>query len=278
MKNTNLKAYFLIVLIFGLLLSMSIMVFSANNVEVSKLDSILERGVLKIGVPNSLRWSRINPDTGKWEGVSIDLMNYLAEQMNVKPEFVEVDWQIFPIALDNGDIDIFAGTAHYTVARAMKVAYPHPIFYKGTGVICKTENKDKFKTIGDINQPNVKIAVGIGTNEDQMAKYLYPKANVLRMKTGAHTELAQAVRSGQADLAAFGHLNAWRFSEDFDWCAMPLDPFSPSMQSFPIAYGDWKLLRFFDSFFQQASFSGLLDALVQKYFPDMPENIRKINR
>lgn len=276
MNRITLKNYLIVLLIFGLLLLVSSIACAENDNEVSILDRVLKEGVLKVGVPNYVGWSRINPNTGEWEGITIDLFNYLAKEMNVKPEYIEVDWQIMPLALENGDIDIYGGTCHFTIARAMKVAFPYPAFFKATGLICRTEDAEKFKTIDDINKPNVSIAVGIGTREDQMSEYLFPKANVLKMKTGTHTELAEAVRSGQADLTGFGHEEAWQFGKDFDWCVMPIPPFAPSMQSYPVKYGDMKWLRFIDSYLQYMTFSGLLDAIYKNNFPDLPDEMRNL--
>ena len=267
----------LLVLVIGMLvLGISVLAFADEGDSI--LDRILKDKVMRVGVPpDVVNWSIVNPNTGKWEGISIDIMEYLAEGMGVKVEYKSVDWQVFPLELNAGSIDIFAGTAHFTIPRAIQVAYPHPVFWKATGFVTLTKNVEKFKSLEDINKKGVKIAVGIGTNEDQKAKYYYPNAEVLRMKTGAHTDLAAAVQAGQADLAAFGHLNAWDFSRKFDWCSMPIKPIEPSMQSFPIKYGDWKWYIFLNAYFQQISLSGLVDRIVSQWFPEMPDEIRNVS-
>jgi len=265
-----------LILIIGILLfTISIFGFAAE--EISILDRIIKDKVMIVGLPpNTVNWHIVNPETGKWEGICVDIMDNLAEQMEVKVEYKAVDWQAFPMELENGSIDVFAGTATYTVPRSMVVAYTYPIFWKGLGFITLTKNADKYKSMEDINKEGVRIAVGIGTSEDQQAKYYFPKANTLRMKTGSHSELVEAVRAGQADLAVFGHLNAWDFDKEFDDLTMPIKAVSPALHSFIVKYGDWKWLSFLDTYCMQVSRSGLVDQIAKKWFPEMPDEVRDI--
>ena len=273
MKNfKNVNAVWLFVLTLILIGIIGTTTFAE---EPSILKSIIDKGIMTVGVPRSENWSWINPTTGKWEGIAIDIMDYLAERIDVKVEYKDVDWQLFPMELENGSIDIYAGTAHYTVPRAMKVAFPYPIFWKGVGFVTLKENADKYKTLEDINKKGVKIAIGMGTYEDQYAQYFYPKATALRMKSGAYNDLVEAVKAGQADLAAFGHTDAWQLCENYDWLVMPIKTIvSPGMQSFPVKYGDWEWFHFIDSFCFDMVESGLVDKIVQKWFPNMPKEIR----
>lgn len=242
----------------------------------SVIARIEKSGVLRVGVPIQLHWSDKNPNTGKWEGIAVDLMRQLASQMGVKPEFKQVGWDVFPVALHNCNIDIYAGTAHFTVPRGEKVAFPYPIYWKGSGIVVLTKNADKYHSLEDFNKPGVTIAVGVGTYEDQMAKYFYPKAKIIAMSSGSHVLLTEAVKAGKADAAAFGQLNAWDFSKRFSWLSMPVPPYAPSMESFPIRYGDPQWLAFLNSYFRNAVQSGLVDQLVKQEFPNMPKSIREI--
>lgn len=242
----------------------------------SVMAHIQKTGVLRVGVPIQENWSQKNPNTGKWQGIAVDLMNQLANEMGVKAEFKQVGWDVFPVALQNGDIDIYAGTAHFTVPRGMKVAFPYPIYWKGSGIVVLSKNAGKYHSLADFNHPNVTIAVGVGTYEDQMAKYFYPKAKIVPMKSGSHALLTEAVKSGKVDAAAFGHLNAWGFSQKFSWLSMPIPPYAPSMESFPIRYGDPQWLEFLNAYFRNAVQSGLVDQLVKAQFPNMPKSIRDI--
>jgi polar amino acid transport system substrate-binding protein len=272
----NVKKLLGTCLIAGLLVGLFTTPMSLAAAKEDVLDKILRTGELRIGVPMHERWSIRNPNTGKMEGVAVDVMNFLCDQMGVKPKYVEVTWGTFPIALQKGEIDIFAGTAMYTVKRNIKVAFPHPVFWKGTGCVYGPKGKGKYKTLADINKPNVRIAVGLGSRVGQMSEVYFPKADVKRMKSGSHVELSAAVKAGQADVACFGHLNAWRLPKEVDWLAGSIEPFGEGPLAFPIAYGNPKWLNFVNSFFRWAIDSGLVYGYVAKWFPDVPEEIRDV--
>lgn len=266
-----------ILIVVGLVVVSMVAISQAQQKDYeSILEKVQKTGVLTVGVPTSQRWSVKDIKTGEWEGISIDIMDNLANSMeNVKVQYKEVGWDTFPIELKNGTIDIFAGTAHYTVPRAERVAFPHPVFWKGIGCICKQGEGDKYETYKALNDPNVKVAVGIGTYEDHMAEVYFPQANLQRMKSGAHSDLAQAVRAGQADLACFGHLNAYIFGEmELDWAEVAVPPFAPSTQSFPVRQGDIKWFNFINAYFRDVIDSGFVRELVAQRFPNMPEEIR----
>ena len=245
--------------------------------EPSILKKVVDKGIMTVGVPKYENFSWISPITGKWEGISIDIMDYLAEMMGVKIEYKEVGWPVFPIELENGSIDIFASTAHYTVPRAMKVAFPYPVLWQDTGILTLTENADKYKTLEDVNKKGVKIIVMIGSYEDSIVPKVFPNATILRIEAPSITDIIMGLKSGQADLVASSTLNTWEFSEKYDWLSLlPIGRLAPGMQSFPVKYGDWEWFHFLDSYFRDIVSSGFVDRIVQKWFPNMPKEIRDL--
>jgi len=132
--------------------------------------------------------------TGQWRGFYIDLLKMLAEELEVELELSETTWGNAVLDLQSNKIDIFFGL-NPTPKRALVVDFSIPCFSNAFSFI--TKKGFAAKTWDDLNKPEVKLAVDLGSSQDQVVTRLCPKAQVSRFKTA--DEATIAVQTGRAD-------------------------------------------------------------------------------
>jgi polar amino acid transport system substrate-binding protein len=136
-----------------------------------------------------------DPATGKWAGHFFTIGTALAADMEVELELVETTWGTAVLDLQADKIDVMFGL-NPTPKRAMAVDFSNPVYDSALVVIAKPGFEPK--TWADMNKPEVKISVDVGSAHDQIASRLCPKAQISRFKT--INEAMLALRSGRVDV------------------------------------------------------------------------------
>ncbi|MEJ0067447.1 MAG: transporter substrate-binding domain-containing protein [Pseudomonadota bacterium] len=235
----------------------------------SALDKIKQAGTMKVCVaqisPESYKDSR----SGEWRGVMIDLVKELADWMKVKPEWVEVTYDIAVLSLKRGDCDFFGGSIVYNAPRAMEINYIKPLWAKGSNVVLPNAS-DKFKTMSDLNRSGVTLAVLAGSSENEVAKRLFPEATLLALKATQPAQILDSVKRGDADGGFLPALTIkWWLAvpENRAWgkLGFPDGDVANAPNGWAVRYGDpgWK--NFLDSFAEWAVASQLVNRLYAHY-------------
>ncbi len=110
----------------------------AENEETLAADvqSIVDRGVLRVGVKNAVvGFGYEDPLTGEYTGMEIDLANKIAESLGVDVEFTTVTAATRTELLDSGDIDCVLATFTITDERKQSWDFTTPYFTDHVGVL-----------------------------------------------------------------------------------------------------------------------------------------------
>ncbi len=132
--------------------------------------------------------------SGQWRGFYIDLLKMLAEELEVELELSETTWGNAVLDLQSNKIDIFFGL-NPTPKRALVVDFSVPCFSNAFSFI--TKRGFAARTWADLNKPEVKLAVDLGSSQDQVVTRLCPRAQISRFKSA--DEATIAVQTGRAD-------------------------------------------------------------------------------
>jgi polar amino acid transport system substrate-binding protein len=132
--------------------------------------------------------------SGEWQGFMIDFGKSLAASLNVKLEINETTWGNSVLDLQSNKIDVFFGL-NPTPARALVVDFSDPLF-NNAFVLVARKGFDP-KTWDELNKPDVKISVDIGSSHDQVVTKTCPNAQIIRLEKAADATLA--VQTGRAD-------------------------------------------------------------------------------
>ena len=95
----------------------------------------------------------MNPQTGEYEGIDAELSKLIVASLGVKIEYVPTTWP----TLTADDIAICGISRNYNRAKimAMSDAYGEGLF--GKTIFCRKANAKKFRTLSDLNRPEVRI-------------------------------------------------------------------------------------------------------------------------
>ena len=133
----------------------------------SKLDAILARGALRVGVTGDYRpFALLDKETGAFSGIDIDMANSLARGMGVKLELVQTAWGSLLPDLAADKFDVGMGGISVSLERQKTSFFSIPVLRTGKTPIARCENKAKFDTLAEIDQPGIRVITNPGgTNE-----------------------------------------------------------------------------------------------------------------
>ena len=141
------------------------------------LNLVLERGTLRVGVSLFTPWVLKNKN-GELVGFEVDVATQLAKDLGVRLELVEFAWNAIIPALLDKKIDIIVSGMVITPQRALQVNFSHPYADSGIGLATNLALTNKFTGLENLNQPDIKIGVVAGTVAEDLARRIFPKANI----------------------------------------------------------------------------------------------------
>ncbi|CAM3578943.1 transporter substrate-binding domain-containing protein [Parendozoicomonas haliclonae] len=208
-------------LVFSALLA--VLPLSQAVADGSRLHSILESGVLRVGTtgdwdPMSVR----NPATNQYQGFDIDVAKALAEDMGVKLKLVPADWKTLVNGVVANKYDM-STSASINMGRAKVAGYSQSYFSVGTVPLVRKADLEKFSNWDDINKGDVKVAVTLGTVFEQEAKEYFPAASLKAVEAPARD--FQELLSGRANVALTSNLEASKLVAKYPQLAVL--PFPP---------------------------------------------------
>ncbi len=165
------------------------------------LQKIRNSGELKIGVAQGEPWFFKDTATNEWHGIGWGVGAYLAKELGVKPVPVETTWGNSVAGLQAGQFDVMF-VLDATPARAIAVDFPvQPLFYYAQGVLVR-DGIDASKW-ENLNKPEVRIGVPLGSAMDREVTNGLPKATIQRFPN--QDEAAAAFAANRIDVVALFH-------------------------------------------------------------------------
>ncbi|AMA56384.1 transporter substrate-binding domain-containing protein [Bradyrhizobium sp. CCGE-LA001] len=168
----------------------------ADTAASSTLERIKKSGVLRVAViAGQDPYFHKDLTTNQWSGACIDMANDIAAKLGAKVETLESTWGNQILDLQAEKIDL-AFAVNPTPERSLVIDFSTPILVHSFTVITK-KGFAKPQTWAEINKPEVKIAVDIGSTHETIARRYCPKATILGFKE--RNEAILAVATGRAD-------------------------------------------------------------------------------
>jgi polar amino acid transport system substrate-binding protein len=162
----------------------------------STLDRVKHNGVLRIAaIVGQEPYFHKDLASGQWSGACIDMANDIASKLGAKVEIRESTWGNQILDLQSDKIDL-AFAVNPTPERALVIDFSTPILVHSFTVITR-KGFAKPQTWAEINRPEVKIAVDLGSTHELIARRYCPKATILGFNT--RDEAILALSAGRAD-------------------------------------------------------------------------------
>ncbi|MCW2073771.1 UNVERIFIED_ORG: polar amino acid transport system substrate-binding protein [Bradyrhizobium japonicum] len=169
----------------------------ADTAPGSTLERIKKSGVLRIAViAGQDPYFHKDLTTNQWSGACIDMANDIAGKLGAKVETLESTWGNQILDLQAEKIDL-AFAVNPTPERSLVIDFSTPILVHSFTVIITKKGFAKPQTWAELNKPEVKIAVDIGSTHETIARRYCPKATILGFKE--RNEAILAVATGRAD-------------------------------------------------------------------------------
>lgn len=167
----------------------------------STWDAIKSRGELRIGVTPSEPWFAKDQRSGEWSGLGYKTGVAMATELGVKPVPVETTWGNAVAGLQADQFDIMF-VLDATPQRAMAIDFPvQPMLYYALGVLVR--DGLTVKKWEDLNKPEIRIGVTIGTSGDRDMTAIMTKAKLERFPNTDET--TAAFQAGRVDAISFFH-------------------------------------------------------------------------
>jgi len=181
--------------------------------EKSQLSQIVDDGVIRVGTTGDYKpFTYLNLDTGEFEGSDIDAAKMLAEDLGVEVEFVETSWPTLMEDLLDDKFDIGMGGITRTLERQKTAHLSKPYLDFGKAAIIRKEDQDRFQSVEDMNQPDVRVGVNPGgTNEEFVLAYL-GDADITVMEN--NLEIPGKVAEGEFDVMITDSVEAVLYAKE----------------------------------------------------------------
>ena len=173
----------------------------------SHLDQVVQRGVLRVGTTGDYKpFSFLNPATNDYEGHDIDAAKLLAESLGAKVQFVKTTWPTLLKGLQEDQYDIAMTGITRNLARERVAALTHPYINVGKSPLIRAADRDRFKTLADIDKPGVKIGVNPGGTNQRFVDGNIKQATVVVIEK--NLSIPEKIVAGEVDVMITDNVEA----------------------------------------------------------------------
>lgn len=237
----------------------------------SVLAKIKKGGSLKVGFAQTPLWFYKDAKSGELRGVYKELVDMLARDLEMTVAWQEVTFANATVGLRKGDFDLFGSSAVYTIPRGLACNFVGPLWVKGSHAIVHNDDAEKFKTIEDLNSPDVTFSVSAGSSEEQRLPLLFPKAKFIAI-AGQQVMAAEPVRTRRATAYVVGDSDAIALvKRNGAWAHIvdPEHPFDKRPNTWLIRHGDVAWKNFLDFWAAFVIANGEVKRLYDKYLAEL---------
>jgi len=180
---------------------------SARAQSASRLDQILQKGVLRVGTTGDYKpFTFLNPTNHEYEGHDIDAARLLADSLGVKLQLVPTTWPTLLKGLQEDQYDVAMGGITRTLNRQKVAGLSHPYLNVGKSSLIRAADRDRFKTLADIDRPGVRIGVNPGgTNQSFLATHIKQATVVVIEK---NLSIPEKLVAGEVDVMVTDNVEA----------------------------------------------------------------------
>ena len=246
----------------------AVFIFCVNIAEAGHLEEILSRGTIKIGSTGDyIPMSYLNPKTGEYEGIDAEISKIIAESLGVKIEYVPTTWKTLSQDTLDGKFDIaLCGISrNYAREKILEMSDGYGVGIFGKTILCRKSDAKKFKTLADINKPEVRVMINPGGTNEKFANANLKNAKLIVFEQNA--EIPHQISIGNADIMITETVEALNYIKLEKNLAAPLinEPFTKHSCGILMQKGDQEFLNYINFVLAEMRDDGTLAELENKY-------------
>jgi len=151
-----------------ILLTLSLLGVAANVYAADLLDTVQQRGTLKIALEGTYPPFNFKDKDQKLTGFEVELGAALAQKLKLKPEFITGEWSGLLAGLQGGKFDVVMNQVSITDKRKEVFDFSQPYTISSAQLIVRKNEKRSFKSLADL--AGKKMGVTQGSNYAEMVK------------------------------------------------------------------------------------------------------------
>ena len=249
---------------------------AAQAQEKSRLDEIMARGKVIVGVTSEAPPFGFIDEKGELVGFDIDIAKMLAKYIfnnDASPKRIEFVKQGFAARwpnVESGAVDFGIQVTTILPDRVMRVAFTQP--YIDSGIVVVVRKDSPIKTLKDLDDTKFTAALLTNPQQAERAKQFFPKAKTIIFDSVA----AQftAVKTNRADAAQLDTPVArWYVKQNPDMRILDEALVPPTNNAVFLKMGDFKFWLVLDTLIGEMKGGSLYNeyaAIYEKWFGEKP--------
>jgi cyclohexadienyl dehydratase len=241
---------------------------TAQSPAPDRLQRILDAGTLRVGTTMDTPVFSMRTTEGQLEGFDMDALATLAPALGVKIAYVKMTFGSMMGDLAADEFDIAMSGMGRTLDRARTAAFSKPYMRYGKLMMIRSADKDRFKSLAELDQPGRKIAYNKGGLNETFAKTTFKQAMPVAFDSNA---LATAdLLAGDADAQVADSTAAiYMARQDPRIAAVdPANVYNPVYVAILLHREDQTLLNYLNIWIDQIDMDGTLAKIRTKWLGD----------
>ena len=228
---------------------------------------IQERGKLLVGTTGDYRPLSYREADGNYWGFGIEMANKIAERIGVGIEFVQTSWPTLTadVLAEPQTFDLAIGGITITDTRRETMLMSEGYLANGKTILCRASESDRYKSLADIDKPEVRVMVNPGGLNEKFANQNLTHATIIVHQK--NEEIPSLIAKGEADVMITEITEAPYYVLTDTRLAAPLlnDPFTHGEIGVLMQKGQDDLMEMVNNAIRRMKSDGTLRRLHEKY-------------
>lgn len=231
------------------------------------IERIRQNGVLLAGTTGDYHpLTFLEPD-GSYTGFGIEVAEAIAKELGVGIKFVPTSWPTLTadVLEEPQKFDLAIGGITITDKRLETMLMSKGYLANGKTILCRRSDADRFKSLEDIDKPEVKVMVNPGGTNELLAKEKLTHATIIVHQS--NLEIPRLIAEGVADIMITEITEAPYYTSIDERLAAPLidKPFTHGFIGVLMRKGQEDLLEAVNKIIDKMKADGSLKKLHEKY-------------
>ena len=231
------------------------------------ISRIQERGMLLVGTTGDYRPLSFREEDGTYWGFGIEVAGEIAKRLGVGLQFVPTSWPTLSadVQAEPQTFDLAIGGITITDARRETMLMSDGYLANGKTILCRAEDVDHYKSLADIDKPEVRVMVNPGGLNEKFANANLTHAAIIVHQK--NEEIPTLIAEGKADVMITEITEAPYYVQTDPRLAAPLinEPFTHGEIGVLMRKGQEDLLQLVTNVIRQMKSDGSLRLLHEKY-------------
>ncbi len=246
-----------------------------GDVGIAKSENVLQK-MLKtkeiiVGYGGYAPYLIREPNTQEISGYSVDILKAILDPLGIKVKWQETTWDNMKQDILLKKFDLMIEPIFMTIPRSAQVGFTIPYAYFGYASVLVRKGETRFKSIEDLNKPNLTLAVTQGVTDQEYVERNLPKAKVKLIPGNDISITLTEVLIGKADAALADVPTILQFlkAHPNDVIALFLNnPPATTPAAFMTRPDEVEFINFLNNALLYLEANGFFDSLERKY--DLP--------